>query len=181
MLFTKLSIKCTFRKAFEPNLSNCNWDGIFKDSYVFLGTDLRNTLIFSALVNFQMNRQCFLTYVKLLRRPDWPVRMLHPTDPLWEADSWPHLENILGCGARRPSVPQSASGLSNHRGAPPLCSAPPGHWEDDAAPLWNQTTTLKEHLESIYQNIRILEAFHSHSWCTSIVFCMFLTLHVHNQ
>lgn len=89
--------------------------------------------------------------------------MLHPTDPLWEADSWLHLGSILRCGARRPSVPPSASEPLNHRGAPPLCSALPGRREDDAVPLQIQHCMLKEHWgcehfrKVLVKNIRILE------------------------
>lgn len=77
------------------------------------------------------------------RETHWPVRMLHPADPLWGLDSWPHPGNTLGCGARRPSVRQSASGPSNHRDAPPLCSGRPCCWADGAGPLQNQNTPLE--------------------------------------
>lgn len=74
----------------------------------------------------------------------WPVRMLHPADPLWGSDSWPRPGNILGCGARRPIVRQSASAPSNHRDAPPLCSGQPGYWADAADLLQSETSHHKE-------------------------------------
>ena len=97
-----------------------------------LGTDLKNKSLI--VVNL----------CAAFMETDWPARMLNPTDPLWEADSRLHLGNILGCGARRPSVPQSASELSNHQDAPPLCSAKPGRWEDDAVLLKIQHSALKK-------------------------------------
>lgn len=77
------------------------------------------------------------------RETHWPVRMLHPADPLWGLGSWPHPRNKLGCGARRPSVQQSASGPSNLQDAPPLCSGQPYCWADGAAPLQTENTPLE--------------------------------------
>lgn len=69
--------------------------------------------------------------------------MLHPVDPWWGLDSWPHPGNTLGCEARRSSVQQSASGPSNPRDEPPLCSGQPGCRADGAAPLQNQDAELE--------------------------------------
>lgn len=65
----------------------------------------------------------------------WPVRMLHPADPLWGLDSWPRPRSILGCEARRPSVQQSASAPSNRRDAPTPCLGLLGCWVGAADPL----------------------------------------------